>query len=102
MTMDGSYKHVELRVYWELGKSTLVDQRRDHEQDFEDFANAVIRNLRTQGSVGASTTAGARDEYRDISFSAARPISQEDWVKAITDAVRTCCVLTDQSKWSMQ
>ena len=100
--MDGSYKYVELRLYWELGKSTLIDQGRDHEQDFEDFANTVIRNLRVQGSVGASTTAGERGTYRDISFSAARPISQGDWAKAITDAVRACGVLTDQSKWSMQ
>jgi hypothetical protein len=99
--MDGSYKHVSLRVYWELSKSTLVDQGRNHELDFDDFAESVIRNLQVDGGVGASTTGGTRGEYRDISFSSARPISQEDWVKAITDAVRTCRVLTDQSNWSM-
>ena len=100
--MDGSYKNVALRVYWELGKSTLVDQGRDHERDFDDFAESVIRDLSIDGSVGTSTTGGVRDVYRDVSFSSGRPISQEDWVKAITDAVRACCLLTDQSSWSME
>jgi phenylalanyl-tRNA synthetase beta subunit len=99
--MDGSYKHVSLRVYWELGKSTLVDQGRDHEQDFRDFAETVVSNLRSQVSVGTTTTASVPGESRDISFSAARPVAQADWVKAITDAARSCRVLSDQASWSM-
>jgi hypothetical protein len=97
--MDGSYKHVSIRAYWRSGDRAASDN--DHGQQFDEFAKAVVVNLRLTASVGASTTGGAHGEYRDIQFSAARPIAQEDWVKAITDAARDCGVLSDQSQWSM-
>ncbi len=100
--MDGSYKEPSLRVSWRLTQESITDTHRDHERDFEEFAATVIRELRKIASVGASVTAGARGEYRDIRFSAARPISQEDWVNAIGDACKECSVQSDQRTWAMQ
>ena len=99
--MDGSYKHVSMRVYWRSGPGAPVDRNNDQGYYFDEFAKAVVLNLRLDASVGARTTGGARGEYRDIQFSAARPIAQEDWVKAIIDAALDCGVVSDQSQWSM-
>ena len=64
---DGrSYKHVSLRVYWRSGDRAAVDN--DHGQQFDEFAKAVILNLRLTASVGAGF-GGAPGEYRDIQFS---------------------------------
>ena len=89
--MDGSYKHVSVRAY----------QGGDGKHDFDEFAETVIRNLRSRVSVGATTTSEAAGQYRDISFSAARPVAQADWVAAISGAAQACGVLSDQASWSM-
>jgi hypothetical protein len=79
-----------------------VDEvQRSHEKDFDEFAETVIRELRTSASVGAGVTAGARHEFRDIRFSAARPIAQENWVNAVRKACDKCCLSSDQRTWAM-
>jgi hypothetical protein len=100
--MDGQYKNLSMRVSWTLTHGTIVDTNRNHESDFEAFADAVKMNLRSSGNLSWQSTGGEFDKYRDITFLSDRPIEQADWAQAIGDAALSCCVLSDQRDWSFE
>jgi len=98
----GSYKAMMMRVSWRLTHGTAVDAHRNHESDFETFADVVRLNLRDAGNVSWTSTDGEHNVYRDITFISDRPIEQAYWAKAVDDAALQCCVLSDQRDWSFE
>ncbi len=100
--MDGSYKRLSVRVLPQIVDGYETDGAYSHEKNFDAFAEAVIRGLRTSGTVGAISKNGIGGRYSDIAFTAARPIVQQDWVAAISSASQSCGVVSDQNTWSFQ
>ncbi len=100
--MDGSYKQLSVRVSPQIVHGYETDRVHSHAQNFDAFVEAVIRGLRRSGTVGATVKDGSGGDYRDVAFTAARPIVQQDWVAAVGIAARSCGVVSDQGTWSFE
>jgi hypothetical protein len=90
--MDRNYHHVTVRFGWQLSKSSLEDQSRNHEQDFDAFAKFVECELQHRAVVDTRTIYGAGSSMREVKFSASIPLSLEEWSKAIASAAKACCI----------
>ena len=100
--MDQNYRHVTVRVGWQLSKSSLENQSRNHEQDLDAFGKFVECELHHRAVVDARAIYGAGSSMREVKFSANIPLSLEEWSKAIASAAKACRILSDQSMWSFQ
>jgi hypothetical protein len=100
--MDQNYRHVTVRVGWQLSKSSLEDQSRNHERDLDAFAKFVESELHHRAVVDVRTIYGAGSSMREVKFSASIPLSLEEWSNAIASAAKACCIVTDQSMWSFK
>jgi hypothetical protein len=94
------YHHLTLHLGWRLSKNSLEGRRRNYEQDYDDFAEFVIRELRHSAAVGARRTYSVGSSMREVRFSASASLTIEEWSQAINAAVKACFVMTDQSMWS--
>jgi hypothetical protein len=100
--MDQNYRHVTVRVGWQLSKSSLEDQSRNHERDLDAFAKFVESELHHRAVVDIRTIYGAGSSMREVKFSASIPLILEEWSNAIASAAKACCIVTDQSMWSFK
>ena len=73
--MAQKHLHVTARVGWQLSKSSLVDESRNHEQDFDAFAKFVALELQSRAVVYARTVCGVGSSMREVKFSASAPLT---------------------------
>jgi hypothetical protein len=100
--MDQTHRQVTVQIGWRPGTSSLDDQVRDNQLDFDEFAKFVVRALQHHAVVETRTIYGIGNSMREVKFSASAALSLEEWTNAIQAAVKSCRVMTDQSMWSFE
>lgn len=90
------YRIVELSAHWELKKSTLEDQYRDHERDLTEFAKQVCC---CDGAVTSEVVHRGPGAMHAIRFRSTDGLHADAWKMAVAQAARDHCVLTDEASY---